>query len=425
MTKPSRLTSGAAMLCLLLASCSDKNDNTPLPDLSTEKTYTGNTLELRYNGELMPGKTAKVKMNGQNADITFSCSFDLSQLTGMGLSGTLPGPGVTPGDPVLTLSALASAGKSAYDVAGSGSTDYVDFSYTGSIGEDKMVFNISDARLRKNPYSGNVFVPAPLRKEGLLSYSSMPFHLVWEIDPAAGIDLPLSDILKVAVTAPVIPVYNNTAYTSVAEAFTSMVKSIALTEAGNIPVMYISTLGGAAHLATTSGNMMQYIPAQDGMKLYLNPLSVVGEVLLATSDNKNDDKFDFAEMLKRAPRADAVTDAADSAVTVNPELLKAFAGVLLKAFAPQLPGGIPLTVAPTATGADIYLDTATSVTFLSTVLQDAMQHPTIMEALQNALASAQLPEIDPAELAGLLQKLPQFLIATTKLEIGLSLVAKK
>ena len=209
-----------------------------------------------------------------------------------------------------------------------------------------------------------------------------------------------------------------------AEAFVNLVKTITLTDSGNIPVMYVSTLGGAAHIATSSGNMMQYVPSQTGIKLYLNPLSVMGEILLATSDNKNDEKFDFESMLKKAPSYTAQSGSGTSdAVSIDPELVKAFATVLLKAFAPQLPGGIPLAVTPTSAGVDIYLDTATSVTFLSTVLQDMMQNPTIMEALKNALASVELPEVDPSEISGLLQKLPQFLIATTKLEIGLSLVA--
>ena len=423
MTKLYRYAAGAAIL-LLMGSCSDNGDNVPLPDLSSEKTYTGTALELYYNGELMPGTTAKVRMDGDKSVISFSCGFDLSQLTGMGLTGVLPGPGVTPGDPVLTLSPTATPGDGVFTVAGSGSTEYVDFAYAGEIGEEKMVFRISDAKLKNTSFAGKVFAPAPVKKDGLMEYSSLPFHLVWEVNPASGIDIPLSEILKIAVTAPVIPVYNNTAYTSVAEAFVNLVKTITLTDSGNIPVMYVSTLGGAAHIATSSGNMMQYVPSQTGIKLYLNPLSVMGEILLATSDNKNDEKFDFESMLKKAPSYTAQSGSGTSdAVSIDPELVKAFATVLLKAFAPQLPGGIPLTVTPTSAGVDIYLDTATSVTFLSTVLQDMMQNPTIMEALKNALASVELPEVDPAEMSGLLQKLPQFLIATTKLEIGLSLVA--
>lgn len=421
MTHISRLLLGLTALGMLV-SCSDKNDPKPLPDLSSMKTYTGNNLELYYNDELMPGKTADVTLKGDNIDLKFSSSFDLSQLSGMGLTGALPGPGVTPGNPVLNLSVSATGSGGAYVFAGSGSTDYVSFNYSGSIESDKMVFKISESKLKNIVFAGNVFAPAPIEKNGLLNYTSLPFHLVWELDPVTGIDIPLSDILKVIVTAPVIPVYNNTAYTSVAEAFVSLVKTIALTDSGNVPVMYISTLGGAAHLATSSGNMMQYVPTESGIRLYINPLSAVSQVLLATSNNKNDEKFDFEQMLKKAPSSSDTSAGDENAVGMDPALSKAFIEVLLKAIAPQVSGGIPLSVSPTAKGAEIYLDTETSVTFLATLLQDALSDPVIMGALQKALGSVELPNVSPEELAGIIQKLPQFLTATTKLEIGLSLV---
>lgn len=411
---------------LLLTGCSDKNDPVTLPDLSTEKTYSGTSLELYYNNEQMPGKSAVLKKDGDKANITFSCAFDLSQLTGMGLSGSLPGPGVTPGTPVLSIVTPLAITDDGYTLSGSGETEFVTYSYSGTLADDKMIFRFNDCKLKNTLLSGKVFSPSPVIRNGILDYTSLPFHLEWEIDPEGGIDIPLSDILKVAVTAPIIPVYNNTAYTSISEALVNLVKTVALTESGNIPVIYVSTLGGAAHLATSSGTMMQYIPSAIGIKLYLNPLSVVGEVLLATSDNKYDEKFDFEAMLKKSPSANTreASEAGDS-VEIDPELKKALIEVILKAFAPSLANGIPLTVEPTAEGADIYLDTATSVGFLGSVLQDAMQNPVIMGALKKALAEAQIPELDPEMIEGLIQQLPSFLIQTTKLEIGLSFIEAK
>ncbi|MDE5957271.1 MAG: hypothetical protein K2G78_03060, partial [Muribaculaceae bacterium] len=376
-----------------------------------------------YNGEQMAGKSAMVKVASGEATMTFDSSFDLSMLTGMGLAGELPAPGVTPGDAVITLTSAAREGDGSYDVAGSADTDYVTFNYAGSIGADKMTFAITDARLKNQVLAGNVFAPAPIVKQGVADYTSLPFHLVWELDPAAGIDLPLSEVLKVLATAPVIPVYEGTAYTSVAQAFVSLVKTIALTESGNVPVMYVSTLGGAAHIATTCGNMMQYVPTQSGLRLYLNPLQVVSEALLALSDNKDDAKFDFATLLKKSPAGRAAATAGDGAEgATDPALTRAMIGVLLKALAPQIAGGVPLTVEPTAAGADIYFDTATSVTFLATLLQEAMKSPEIMAAVQQALGGVEIPGVRSEQLAGILQQLPQYLIKTTKLEIGLQLV---
>ena len=408
----------AGLLAAGLGGCSDHNDVDPVPDLSAGATYTGTSLELYYDGEQMPGKTAEVKVADGEAEMTFYSTFDLSQLTGMGLTGELASPGITPGDSRLVLTAPAVAGDGVYEVAGSGATDYVTFDYTGSISKDKMTFSLTDVKLKNQSLAGNVFAPAPIVGNIVSGYSSLPFHLVWELDPAVGVDIPLSEVLQLIATAPVIPVYDGTAYTSVAQAFYSLVKTVALKSDGDMPVMYVSTLGGAAHVATSCGNMLQYVPVESGMKLYLNPLQVVSEALLALSDNKDDAKFDFSTLLKRSSAADS----GSAATGVDPALTRAMIGVLLKALAPQIEGGVPLTVAPTSVGADIYLDTATSVTFLATLLQGALQNPDIQAKLQEYLSGVNLPGVNPDQLAGLLQALPQYLMKTTKLEIGLSLV---
>lgn len=423
--KSTSIILGSAAL-LAFTSCSDKDKNEPLPDLSVSHTYTGNNLELYYNGELMPGKSAEVSVNNGMATMKFSQSFDLSQLSGLGLTGSIAGPGITPGDAVLEITAPVSDSDGKYNVAGKQSTEYVDFSYSGSISSDKMTFSIADATLKSQMLAGNVLAPAPLEKDGLTGYKSMPFHLVWELDPVSGIDIPLSEILQVVATAPVIPVYNGTAYSSVAQLFESVVKTIALTGSGNVAVVYVSTLGGAAHLATSSGNMIQYIPQAGGLKLYLNPLSVAAQVMLITSDNKNDDKFDFNKLLNKAPRAEASTDDASTLPAASDgEVMKVMASILLKAFAPQLSGGIPMSIIMEGENVDIYFDTATSVTFLATVLNDALQNPEVLKALHQALASANIPELNPEDIAGILQQLPGFLISTTRLEIGLSMVKGK
>ena len=129
------------LLPLFAAGCSDKDTPDPAPDLTGGAVYSGTSLELYYDGEQMPGKTASVTVakDGSSASIVFNSSFDLSQLTGMGLTGSVPGPGVTPGDAVLTLTPAAKAVDGAYEVAGKGSTDFVTFNYAGRIAKDKMI----------------------------------------------------------------------------------------------------------------------------------------------------------------------------------------------------------------------------------------------------------------------------------------------
>lgn len=405
---------------LSICSCADKNSE-PLPSIS-DKTYTGTALELYYNGEQMPGKSAKVVVKDNKADITFDSSIDLSQISGLGLTNTLTCPGVLPGNLTLNLTSDMTPGNGYYSVSGSGETDEVTYSYSGKIYADKMVFNFTDCKLKNRIFAGKVFMPTPLKKDGAV-YTETPFHLVWELDPAANIDIPLSDILKGIAVLPIIPVYNNTAYMSVAQGVESIIKTIALTPSGNIPVMYISTLGGAAHLATTCGNMIQYVPSGNGLKLYLNPLSLYAQFLLVASDNKDDYKFDFAEMLGKRP-AETRQDSGDvsgSGELLPPEIKTAILQSLLTALAPQIANGVPMAVTLTENGAEIYFDTRTSVTFLAALMENLMKNPTIMGALLSQIGDISIPGVTQEEISQIIAGLPDYLIKTTKLEIGLSL----
>ena len=160
------------------------------------------------------------------------------------------------------------------------------------------------------------------------------------------------------------------------------------------------------------------LAAENGVKLYLNPLSVFSEFLLATSNNKNDEKFDFAEMFKAA--SETGSDA--TSVMMDPAVTKALLMVMIESLAPQIAGGVPMALEPTAVGADLYFDTATSVTFLATVLQNVLKNPELSALLQQELGKLDLPGVKPEQVGALLQALPGYLTKTTRLEIGLSLV---
>lgn len=404
-------------MIISLTSCSDK-DNL-LPELKSEN-YTSRSLALTYNGEEMPGKSVSLKISGAGSpltevEMTLYSEFDLSQLSGMGLTGSVAGPGIIPGSPELTLPVTLQPDGGSYIFSGNGTSDYADFKYSGRLSSDKLELNITDATLKSQTLAGKVFTPAPIERDGLLKYKSLPFHLVWEIDPSADIDIPLSQILQAIATAPVIPVYNNTAYSSIAQLFYSDIKSIALTPGGNIPMMYISTVGGAARIATTCGNMLQYVPTPGGMKLYVNPLSAVSQVLLALSKPSAD-----AEFVTKADSSDV-----GQAIEIDPQIKIALLQALMTTIKPQLSQGIPLTITPGENGADIYFDTAASVTFLSSLMENILSNPRIATALQEYLASLDIPSLSQEEINAILTQLPTFLEKTTKLEIGLSLRYKE
>lgn len=414
-------TTGLALAVAMMsfaAGCSDDKPSNP-PSLADSVTYAGTQLMLSYNGEQMPGKSVTLTLEPHSdgaqsiaGEMTMYSEFDLSELKGMGLKGSVPGPGVIPGSPSLTFPVTLTLSGGNYVFSGEGLTEHATFKYSGSA-ESKTLKLDMEAALRNQVLAGEVLAPAPLEKVGVLEYKSMPFHLVWEIDPALGVKVPLSEILEAMAVAPVIPVYDNTAYTSVAQMFVSGVKTLALTPGGNIPIVYISTTGGAARVATTCGNMLQYVPDPGGLKLYVNPLTALGKVLVAFSKPSSEAHF-------------STKSGSDGLVSgLDPEVVTALVQALAATAAPQLSQGMPLTVAPTDAGADIYFDTKTSVTFLATLLQNVMKNPEIMQGINSYLASIDLPGLKPEEIAEVMQKLPQFLEHTTRLEIGLSLVKAK
>lgn len=400
---------------IMFGGCSDPKEP-PLPDFE-RKSFSSTNLELYYNGELMPGKTAEVAIADGEATVRFYSTFDLSQVQGLGLDSKIECPGVVPGSQELTLRAAANPGNGCYVVEGKNETQDAEFAYSGAIYSDKMTFRFDDCRLKNQNLAGKVFSPAPIEMDGL-QVKSLPFHLVWEIDPAAVIDIPLSGILRNIAVLPIIPVYGSTAYMSVAQAVESTLKTIALTSSGNVPVVYVSQVGGAAHLATTSGNMLQYVPTEDGIKLYINPLSLFSQILVATSDNKDNYQFDFAEMLGRAGDA-------GSTGLLPGDIKKIVLKSLLEAITPQIADGISLKIMPTEKGADIYFDTATSVSFLANLLEDILSNPEIVGAIQTQLASMSLPGLTPEQFQEILAGMPTFLERTTKLEIGLCLIGVK
>ncbi|MDE6811198.1 MAG: DUF4925 domain-containing protein [Muribaculaceae bacterium] len=415
---------GAAIASFLLISSCKKDDTPQLPTLKTE-TYTSSTLNLTYADELMPGKSVRITVDeadAAKAKMTLFSRFDLSQLSGMGLSGDIAGPGVIPGSPELTIPIVLSPGEGCYNFSGNYTTSDFSFSYYGKIDSEKLTLSIRDGQLAGDIFSGKVFIPAPIKKDGLLDYSSFPFHLVWELDPVAGIDIPLSDLLKLVAAAPIIPVYNNTAYMSIAQAYYNVVKTISLNRDGNIPVIYISTLGGAAHLATTTGNMLQYVPAGQGIKLFVNPLSAVSEILLALSKPQTDAEF-VTKSMGENNDGEYFSNLKDDGIdpTIKVALLKS----LITTITPQLSDGIPLEVNVTQSGADIYFNTQTSIVFLSNLLKNMMDNPVILTALKEYLASLDLPQLPESDLEAVLSQLPSFLEKTTRLEIGLSMMDKK
>lgn len=412
-----RSFSAAAVLTVAVAAVSCSDDKPAAPPALADRTYTSPaTLTVTYDGEEMAGKSVRLTPTSDgNAELTLFSEFDLSALSMPGMTGVVPAPGILPGSPRLTLPVKLVAGVGCYTFAGDGSTPSVTFSYSGRIGSDgKMQFAVDKAKLGDLDLAGSVWTPAPLKqKPGSIAYESVPFHLVWEVDPIPDIRIPLQDILRLAVVTPCIPVYNGTAYSSISQLLCETVKTVAFMPDGDIPVTYISTVGGSARLATTSGPALQYVVVAPGvMKLYVNPLSALGLLLTSTSKPASPESV--------APWPGSVAGHASEAPTFpKDEIIRD----LLSAVAPMIADGLPMLYARTDRTLDIYVNTEIAATLIQKVVTPILKDPTVGAALKAEFAK--YPELTPylPDIMKVLENLDSYLLKTTRLEVGLSFVA--
>lgn len=399
-------------LIFLLTGCSSEES---LPDMMSGRIYSGSKLKVTYCGELMPAKEVEFipAADGNKEDrIILKGITDLSQLSSIGLSGTAEGPGVIPGSPVEEIPVRLVKNKDRYEFSGSGSTNYISsFTYKGKFEGDSCVLAIDNVELSNMSMTGKVWTPVPLKRNGV-EYTSMPFRLVWELDPAVGIDVDLSGILKLLATIPVIPTYHDTAYSSVAQLYDSAMQTVVFLGNGNIIVRYFSSVGGATQLMTSVGNTLQYVlPADNMMLLYPNPTSLFGLWLVAQSDPGDNPDISFTSSKA------GESEIAQLLLPVLKELIPDILGMCTQ--------GIPVEIERTDTELSVYLNTQTILTLLGDVVNAIENNPEILEKISEWLTGT--PELADvaADLKNLLPQLQQILLNTTKVEIGLNFELQK
>lgn len=407
---------GAAMLW----GCSDDKSASPASPLG-EKTYTASSLELYYNGQPMPAKTAVIAQNGSKGVLKLFSEFDLSQLSGMGLSGKVPGPGAIPGTPEITLDFDMNSTDGYWEFAGDGNSDFCSFNYAGYADDKILKLYLNDVSLKSGGVQPEVWKPAPITKGADGSYTSLPFYIDWTYEPIPGVDLNFSPLLSALATLPVIPVYNNTAYMSVSQALEQVVRTVAFKKDGNILVSYISTVGGAASLAQTPANVYQYvIDSPSTVRVFVNPMSLIGMLLVTTSGGTpaSDIKLTTSGLFP----ADNATTPGTSNETVKSETATKIMQAALKVALENLATGYQFNFTAGTDTLDIFIDTATVLKLtqeiLLPVLKDDATLKEIVAYLEADKTLAQfLPDIQKA-----LELLPQAIERTTTFRIGFAFV---
>lgn len=388
-----------------LSSCSDdKNTVSPVGD----KLYAQNAgLELFYSQAPMPGKFAMFSQSGQMATITLGSEIDLSQIAGLGLSGKLKAPGVLPGSETLVLQNQLLPNGDFYNFSGKGETDYVTYAYAGKVNKDSLVLAFDGVKLKNTRLAETAWVPAPIQRDDKgLGYKSFPFHLVWEYEPLPEVTINFEDILYLVAGAPIIPVYNNTAYSSIAQLLGGMVKSVGFRSDGNIVTTYLGTSNGSAQYMQTPLNGMQYVVVSDNiMKLYPNPLSLYSLILTLQPAGSDDPNISFT-------RAEG-----DAKPSVD---LKKLLAAVIDAVGPTLATGVPAQYSLSQSGLDIFINTEMAVTLLNKIMLPLLQDDATLKAIIDyASSQPELAQLLP-ELQKALPLIPKLFERTNRLEIGLS-----
>lgn len=408
----------AALASLMFASCDKKDDN---PEPLGEKTYTGfKELQMSYDGSPMSGKSVTLRPSGESASLTVDSRFDLSQLSDK-LKDVPPiqAPGALPGTPELLLQTALRPHGSKYAFSGSGETEYVSYSYSGTATPSMMTMDFTDVKLKDLTYAGKVFAPAPAVKNASgIGYSQLPFHIVWEANVPVqipGLTNGVEDLLKLLVTAPVIPVYGGTAEMSLTQVVESAVKSIAMRDDGCMPITYLQTANGAASFTQAPLSMIQYVVTSPGsMRLFVNPTDILSLVLLNNSAHDPNIPENPFGKAARSEESDQLKQILGEVIITS-----------IVKLAPYVAAGIPVTVAPTASGVAIFLGSKAMLPVMKELLASLLQNPQVTALVQKAIAadpalSNYLPQINQ-----LLSDLPALMAATTRVELGLNLVPYK
>ncbi|MDE6792760.1 MAG: DUF4925 domain-containing protein, partial [Muribaculaceae bacterium] len=415
----------ATLMLLVASGCSD-NDSKLVGNLK-DKTYTASTgLELYYNGVEMPGKSFSFYQEGNNATLKGFSEFDLSQLSALGLSGELPCPGVIPGSPETVWNVSLTEKNGYLTFSGKDNNGICNYEYTGEINADRLKIYINDAVLNNQTLSGKIWRPASIAKDADGIITSTPFYIDWEIDPIPEIDVDLSSLLESLTTLPFIPVYNNTAYMSLSQALDQIVKTVAFRADGNILFTYISTTGGAARIAQTQPNGLQYsIPEQGVIKLYVNPLSLFGFILENASGSTPPEDVDLTGTGLYPSGNNSSNEGSSLSSLISSPTVQAMVKSLMSEILPQLATGIPLRYIQNGDELDIYIDTQASLGIIRTLIDSFLQND---EAVKSILSQL---EKNP-EIAPLLSDLPKFqniieqvLLNTSTLRIGFKFKAKQ
>ena len=268
-------------------------------------------LELTYNAAPLIGKMVTFKpdpsnltkgiltLAGQTLDLsdllkTAQLPVDFSKIA------KIPTPGVLPGTPSFDLPVVLGEGNS---FSGSAETDFVTFKYEGTVATEKLVLNITEAKLKNAPLSENKwYVPQYFYNEDTSEYEGNPVHFVWESSAKFNIELgggwvlplPPSALVGMMLQMGLIPQGDETA--SVTQMLSRALKTVEFRPDGNIVAGYVDKGIVGGPVIQSPAGLAQYVVAADGtLLLFLNPQAIIMNVMKAQNETAKSRAVDFTQ----------------------------------------------------------------------------------------------------------------------------------
>lgn len=367
-------------------------------------------LELTYNAAPLMGKMVTFKpdssnltkgiltLAGQTLDLsdllkTAQLPVDLSKIA------KIPTPGVLPGTPSFDLPVVLGEGNS---FSGAAETDFVTFKYEGTVATEKLVLNITEAKLKNAPLSESKWYVPVMNT----SYENDPLHLIWESDsavkielfPGFNMDMPIASILGITCRLQILPDGENKA--SVTAMLSRALKSVDFGADGNITAGYVDKGIVGGPVIESPAGLAQYVMASDStLLLFLNPQAIIMDVMKAQNQAAKSRAIDFS---KFQSTIDAVAE------------------MLMKCVVEGIP--VQYTIPEDDTEhMSVYLPTEFVKPLLMAV-SPVFQDEEVVNTIIN-LASSD-PDFGSMSgmLGGAIKSLPDVIEGTTKVELGINLV---
>lgn len=394
-----------AALCLMgtstFTSCSDDDDPAPVVCPVGETEFTAaKGLQLMYNGQPMLGQKVKFTPNGDKATLTIQSDFDLSGLIGgkANLPLQLQGPGLLPGTPELTLHVDLKVNGDQCSFEGAGEAEYCTYEYQGTVAKGSLNLQFSNVKLKDTSFEGTwnltkfAYIPSDWG-DSIGEVTASPIHIVWESEKGVslfpGFDLPVQNILDMALRMPLIPAGENKI--TAPEMLNTVLKDVTFQKDGNIVATYTDVKNPAAGEQISPQNLAQYVVVDaNTIRVFLNPVAILAQV---------------------KQRSISIPDEAITAA--------------IEQLLPLLKNGVPVAYRAEGDQRTVFLNKD----FLQPLLQSTVAPLFKNEKFVKEMIEAMKKVEGMGELAPMaepvLKSLPDIIETTTKLEVGLNFTVSK